>query len=121
VAQGSTLAITTRKKPAAAYAPEALSNGTAAVGRREVRRTLASPGRGRGAGIGAEHVVAEAPTSTGSEDFAFMLERQAGCCLFIGNGAGDEHGACMIHNPGYDFNEEDRSNVPRKVPLSTRR
>ena len=55
--------------------------------------------------VGAEHVVAEAPASTGSEDFAFMLEKRPGCYLFIGNGAGDEHGACMIHNPGYDFND----------------
>ena len=56
--------------------------------------------------VGAEHVVAEAPASTGSEDFAFMLEQRPGCYLFIGNGAGDEHGACMIHNPGYDFNDD---------------
>jgi hippurate hydrolase len=55
--------------------------------------------------VGAGHVVAEAPASTGSEDFAFMLEKRPGCYLFIGNGAGDEHGACMIHNPGYDFND----------------
>lgn len=55
--------------------------------------------------VGAEHVLLEAPASTGSEDFAFMLEKRPGCYLFIGNGAGDQHGACMIHNPGYDFND----------------
>jgi hippurate hydrolase len=55
--------------------------------------------------VGAERVVPNAPATTGSEDFAFMLERRPGCYLFIGNGAGDEHGACMIHNPGYDFND----------------
>jgi hippurate hydrolase len=43
---------------------------------------------------------------TGSEDFAFMLERVPGCYLFIGNGAGQEPGACMVHNPAYDFNDD---------------
>lgn len=52
---------------------------------------------------GAEHVDAAALPVMGSEDFAFMLEQVPGCYIFIGNGAGD--GACMIHNPGYDFND----------------
>ncbi|MCU0925359.1 MAG: M20 family metallopeptidase [Hydrogenophaga sp.] len=42
---------------------------------------------------------------TGSEDFAFMLERVPGCYLFIGNGVDGEPGACMVHNPAYDFND----------------
>jgi hippurate hydrolase len=50
-------------------------------------------------------VVAQGPMLTGSEDFAFMLERVPGCYLFIGNGTGDEPGACMVHNPAYDFND----------------
>jgi metal-dependent amidase/aminoacylase/carboxypeptidase family protein len=29
-----------------------------------------------------------------------------GCYLFIGNGAGQEEGSCMIHNPNYDFNDQ---------------
>jgi hippurate hydrolase len=29
-----------------------------------------------------------------------------GCYLFIGNGAGGEPGACMVHNPAYDFNDD---------------
>lgn len=41
----------------------------------------------------------------GSEDFAFMLEAQPkGCYLLIGNGDVGE-GSCMVHNPGYDFND----------------
>ncbi|EMM4086106.1 amidohydrolase [Shigella flexneri] len=46
----------------------------------------------------------------GSEDFSFMLEAQPkGAFLLFGNGdVGD--GACMVHNPGYDFN--DASLVP---------
>ncbi len=43
---------------------------------------------------------------TGSEDFAFMLEKVPGSYFLIGNGAGDQVGACMVHNPKYDFNDE---------------
>ncbi|MDP2017183.1 M20 aminoacylase family protein [Hydrogenophaga sp.] len=50
-------------------------------------------------------VVAQGPMLTGSEDFAFMLERVPGSYLFIGNGVGQEPGACMVHNPAYDFND----------------
>jgi hippurate hydrolase len=53
----------------------------------------------------AEQIEANGPMLTGSEDFAFMLERVPGCYLFIGNGHGDEAGACMVHNPAYDFND----------------
>ena len=41
---------------------------------------------------------------TGSEDFAFFLEKVPGCYVFIGNGEGAD-GGCMVHNPGYDFND----------------
>jgi hippurate hydrolase len=53
-----------------------------------------------------EQVNPQAPKLTGSEDFAFMLERVPGSYLFIGNGAGGEPGACMVHNPAYDFNDD---------------
>jgi hippurate hydrolase len=46
---------------------------------------------------------------TGSEDFAFMLERVPGSYLLIGNGDGNGAGACMVHNPGYDFNDANLS------------
>jgi amidohydrolase len=39
-----------------------------------------------------------------SEDFSFMLEACPGAYINIGNGDGPE--ACMVHNPGYDFNDE---------------
>jgi len=57
--------------------------------------------------VGAERVTLQGPPLTGSEDFAFMLEKVPGSYLLIGNGAGegDGHGACMVHNPGYDFND----------------
>lgn len=41
---------------------------------------------------------------TASEDFAFMLEQRPGCYLMVGNG--DAEGGCLLHNPGYDFNDE---------------
>jgi hippurate hydrolase len=34
-----------------------------------------------------------------------MLEQRARQLPAIGNGEG-EPGACMVHNPGYDFNDE---------------
>jgi hippurate hydrolase len=53
--------------------------------------------------LGTDKVVIDAPPVTGSEDFAFMLEHRPGCYLFLGNGEGE--GSCMVHNPGYDFND----------------
>lgn len=55
---------------------------------------------------GDENVVAQTPARLGSEDFAYMLEEVPGCYLFLGNGAGDENGACAVHNPNYDFNDK---------------
>ena len=54
--------------------------------------------------VGAERVTLQGPPLTGSEDFAFMLERVPGSYLLIGNGTGV--GGCMVHNPGYDFNDD---------------
>lgn len=58
--------------------------------------------------LGKEQVVLQTEPLTGSEDFAFMLEKVPGSYLLIGNG--DEstggHGACMVHNPNYDFNDD---------------
>jgi hippurate hydrolase len=56
--------------------------------------------------VGAERVVLNGPPLTGSEDFAFMLEKVPGSYFLIGNGDGDTAGACMVHNPGYDFNDD---------------
>jgi len=54
--------------------------------------------------LGAERVTLQGPPLTGSEDFAFMLERVPGSYVLIGNGDGP--GGCMVHNPGYDFNDD---------------
>jgi hippurate hydrolase len=58
--------------------------------------------------VGKDRVLRNPRALTGSEDFAFMLEEVPGCYLLIGNGdgTGDGHGACMVHNPGYDFNDD---------------
>jgi hippurate hydrolase len=56
--------------------------------------------------VGPERVNLQGPALTGSEDFAFMLEKIPGSYLLIGNGDGDSAGACMVHNPGYDFNDD---------------
>ena len=56
--------------------------------------------------VGEENVVRQAPKGfSGSEDFAWMLSELPGCYLLLGNGEG-EFGGCMVHNPGYDFNDE---------------
>jgi hippurate hydrolase len=54
--------------------------------------------------IGEEALALDQQPETGSEDFAFFLEKVPGCYVFIGNGVGSE-GGCMVHNPGYDFND----------------
>ncbi|RZL87499.1 MAG: amidohydrolase [Variovorax sp.] len=56
--------------------------------------------------VGPDRVMLQGPAVSGSEDFAFMLERVPGSYLLIGNGDGDSAGACMVHNPGYDFNDD---------------
>jgi len=53
---------------------------------------------------GEERVRGDIGQRSGSEDFSFMLEKCPGCYFIIGNGAGPS--ACMVHNPGYDFNDE---------------
>jgi hippurate hydrolase len=39
-----------------------------------------------------------------SEDFAYMLDEVPGCYFMMGNG--DEPHRRMLHDPGYDFNDE---------------
>ncbi len=54
--------------------------------------------------LGDDGLIANAEPVTASEDFAFFLERVPGCYINIGNGEGSD-GGCMVHNPGYDFND----------------
>jgi hippurate hydrolase len=57
--------------------------------------------------VGPDRVTRQGRPLTGSEDFAFMLEHCPGSYFMIGNGAGEGENAhaCMVHNPGYDFND----------------
>jgi hippurate hydrolase len=61
---------------------------------REVAVELLGPGR----------VTPQGAPLTGSEDFAFMLERVPGSYVLIGND-GEAGPPCMVHNPGYDFHD----------------
>ncbi len=54
--------------------------------------------------VGADNVQRNPPLIMGSEDFSFMLNEVPGCYLNIGNG--DVEGACEVHNPMYDFNDQ---------------
>ena len=58
--------------------------------------------------LGADGVTLQGPALTGSEDFAVMLEHCPGSYMLIGNGGADgsSAGSCMVHNPGYDFNDD---------------
>jgi len=54
--------------------------------------------------FGEENVNRTGPLVMASEDFACMLEQVPGAYIRIGNGDGE--GACQVHNPGYDFNDD---------------
>lgn len=62
--------------------------------------------------VGAGNVDTHVEPTMGAEDFAFMLQKKAGCYVFIGNGEGDHRmaghglGPCNLHNPSYDFNDD---------------
>jgi hippurate hydrolase len=54
--------------------------------------------------VGRENLMLDPRPAMGSEDFAWMLLKKPGCYVWIGNGTGTQ-GGCMVHNPGYDFND----------------
>ena len=53
-------------------------------------------------GDGRVHLNPE--PSMGAEDFAFMLEEKPGAYIWLG--AGEARPGRMLHNTGYDFNDE---------------
>ncbi len=57
--------------------------------------------------VGDENVVNNMPQLMGSEDFAYMLGRVPGALIRIGNGPAS--GGRGLHNPNYDFNDENLS------------
>ncbi len=54
--------------------------------------------------IGADAVIFDAPPSMASEDFSYMLEERPGAYIWLGAGKGGQ--GMMLHNTGYDFNDE---------------
>jgi hippurate hydrolase len=57
--------------------------------------------------VGEQGLIQDLRPLTGSEDFAFFLEKCKGSYLLLGNGTGQGagEGGCMVHNPAYDFND----------------
>ncbi len=57
--------------------------------------------------VGEAGIMPPLQPLTGSEDFSFFLEKCKGSYLLLGNGVGQGagEGGCMVHNPGYDFND----------------
>ncbi|UUY09798.1 M20 family metallopeptidase [Pseudomonas sp. J452] len=56
--------------------------------------------------VGSQALLTSVPSGyLGSEDFASMLEVRPGCYIVTGNGNSGPSG-CMVHNPGYDFNDQ---------------
>ena len=56
--------------------------------------------------VGKDNVHRKFNPTMGAEDFAFMLREKPGCYVFMGNGQGAGMHGCMLHNPGYDFNDD---------------
>ena len=54
--------------------------------------------------VGVDNIERHPMPSMGSEDFAYMLRERPGCYVWLGNGPTE--GGCMLHNPGYDFNDD---------------
>jgi amidohydrolase len=54
--------------------------------------------------FGAGNVITEHEPTMGGEDFSYMLQARPGAYVFLGQGGAA--GGCMLHNPGYDFNDE---------------
>ena len=54
--------------------------------------------------VGPSRVNRNNKPAMGSEDFAWMLRARPGAYIWLGNGTGSQ-GGCMVHNPGYDFND----------------
>jgi hippurate hydrolase len=54
--------------------------------------------------VGKDRVSLTPRPAMGSEDFAWMLRARPGAYVWLGNGTGTV-GGCMVHNPGYDFND----------------
>ncbi|MBP9942448.1 MAG: amidohydrolase, partial [Comamonas sp.] len=53
--------------------------------------------------LGEEWLIPNLQPLQASDDFAIMLNAVPGNYFIVGNGVGE--GGCMVHNAGYDFND----------------
>ncbi|NVK17667.1 MAG: amidohydrolase [Methylocystaceae bacterium] len=53
--------------------------------------------------VGEDKVIQDPVSSMGAEDFAYMLQARPGCYVWLGTGG--TPGGCLLHNPGFDFND----------------
>lgn len=53
--------------------------------------------------MGEDNVDGDMAMLTGNEDFAYLLQVRPGCLIRIGNGEAQANK--MLHNPGYDVND----------------
>jgi hippurate hydrolase len=58
--------------------------------------------------MGEKALIPDMAPLQASDDFAFMLNAVPGSYFIVGNGNGQPGGGpgCMVHNTGYDFNDE---------------
>ena len=58
--------------------------------------------------LGADNVHTDFPRRSGSEDFAYYLQRVPGCFFHLGGAkvGKDALPVCEVHNPHYDFNDD---------------
>ena len=54
--------------------------------------------------LGSGSVIMDAPPSMAGEDFSYMLEARPGAYIWLGAGQAKDGG--MLHNTGYDFNDD---------------
>jgi hippurate hydrolase len=60
------------------------------------------------ASMGEKALIPDMAPLQASDDFAFMLNAVPGSYFIVGNGDGKPGSGpgCMVHNTGYDFNDE---------------
>lgn len=58
--------------------------------------------------MGEQALIPDMAPLQASDDFAFMLDTVPGCYFIVGNGDGKPGTGpgCMVHNTGYDFNDD---------------
>ncbi|MDV7340104.1 M20 aminoacylase family protein [Terasakiella sp. A23] len=54
--------------------------------------------------VGEDNVDFDPVPSMGAEDFSYMLQAKPGCYVWLGTGG--IPGGCLLHNPGFDFNDD---------------